>query len=62
MTKHVIDRPRTTDTSRLSQQFARIEGDEKPRPQSAKLQKRTRTHVQNSRLKAFTGIERRDDS
>ena len=62
MTKHVIDHPRTTDNSRLSQQFARIEGDEKPRPQSAKLQKRSRAHAPNSRLKAFAEIERHDDS
>ncbi|MEL7151047.1 MAG: hypothetical protein AAGK71_09950 [Pseudomonadota bacterium] len=62
MTKHVIDHPRPADSSRLSQQFARIEADEKPRPQSAQLQKRARTTPQNSRLKAFTKIARRDDS
>lgn len=62
MTKHVIDHPRPSDSSRLSQQFARIEGDEKPRPQSAQLQKRARATTPNSRLKAFTKIARREDS
>ena len=62
MTKHVIDRPKTSDTTRAAKEFSRIEADQKPRPQTRILQKRTRTTSENTRLKAFAGIDRRAGS
>lgn len=62
MTKHVIDRPKTTDTGRMNREFSRIGADDMPRPQTRQLQKRSRATVDGKRLKAFTAIERQSDS
>ena len=62
MTKHVIDHPKTGDATRMTREFSRIGANERPRPQTRDLQKRTRKIRDGKRLKAFTTIERRDDS
>lgn len=58
MTKHVLDRSKQRDGVRKSQEFARIDGADMPRPQTKKLQKRSRAATEGKRLKAFTKIER----
>ena len=62
MTKHVIDRPKTTNSTRAAREFSRIDADEMPRPQTKTLQKRARTTPQGKRLKAFTKIDRSSDA
>ena len=61
MTKHVIDGPKTTATEQAAERFAHIEADHMPRPQTLKMQKRTRTADTGNRLKQFTAIDRRQN-
>ncbi len=58
MTRHVLDQQKARDPARMSQEFARIDADVMPRPQTQELQKRPRKAPEASRLKAFTDIER----
>lgn len=58
MTKHVLDHQRQRDGARKSQEFARIDGDDMPRPQTKELQKRARKTNDGNRLKTYTRIER----
>ena len=59
MSKHVIDGPKNTETSRVSTRFSRIEGDRLPRPQTLTIQKRPRTTA-GKRLAQYLSIERRE--
>lgn len=61
MTKHVIDHPKHGDSTRRAAQYARIEADAMPRPQTLAAQKRKRTLTEGARLKHYTGLERRGD-
>jgi hypothetical protein len=61
MSKHVIDHPKSGQTTRRAKEYKRIEADERPRPQTRKLQQRSRTTNDAARLKAYTDIERRGD-
>lgn len=59
MTKHVIDNTKSHNTPERTREFARIDAEEKPHPQTKSLQRRDRTPDGGSRMKAYTDIERR---
>ncbi len=60
--KHVIDHPKDSNAQRLSETYARIDGNQMPRPQTKELQRRSRTAKAGTRLKHFARIERQDGS
>lgn len=58
--KHVIDHPKDSNAQRVSETYARIDGNRMPRPQTKELQRRSRAPQAGTRLKHFTRIERQD--
>ena len=61
MTKTIIDTDHQTAAGRRAAQYARIEADRMPRPQTQDLQKRARTPDGGKRMKEFVKFDRRDD-
>lgn len=58
MAKHILDRSAHAETDSRASQFARIERDQAPRPQTKALQKRAADRDEGARAKAYAKIER----
>jgi hypothetical protein len=58
MAKHILDHAEHADTDSRASQFARIERDQAPRPQTKALQQRASERDDSARAKAYTKIER----
>ncbi len=61
MARHILDNADHGNSENRAEQFARIERDQAPRPQTKALQQRAKERDDGARAKAYTKIERDED-
>lgn len=58
MARHILDNADHGSSESRAEQYARIEREKSPRPQTKALQQRSKERDENARTKAYTKIER----